>query len=123
MSTNVLLGLTLLFMMIIVGAFVVARQRQREDPVQAAALDYRRKVSGPLGLLPSRLDPLGLALTVLTAISFVVALVLLITNNQALILACGVMIIANSFAVRRDKKWLDDNAEYQAILNRNPSRS
>lgn len=116
MSSATLLGLTLLFMVIILIAFSFARQRQREDPVQAAALDYRRKVGGPLGLLPSRMDPVGMALTAVTAISGVVALVLLIMNSEGLVFACGVMIVSNLFGVRRDKKWLDNDEQYQAIL-------
>lgn len=116
MSSSVLIGLTLVFMALILGAFFLARQRQSEDPVQAAALDYRRRVGGPLGLLPSRMEPVGLALTALTGVSFVAAIVLLFTGSSTLILACGVMILSNAFAVRRDREWLANDAEYQAIL-------
>lgn len=116
MSSGVLIGLTLVFMAVILGAFYVARERLKQDPVQAAALEYRRSVSGPLGLLPPRREPFGLALTTLTLASFIAAVVLLFANSNSLVLACGVMILSNMFAVRRDKAWLTNNAEYQAIL-------
>lgn len=117
MSSTVLFILTVAFMVLIIGAFIAARQRQREDPVQAAALAYRQNVGGPFGLLPPRMEPVGLALTGLTVVAFVAALVLLLTNSTALLPACGVMVLSNMFAVRRDRAWLANNAEYQAILS------
>jgi hypothetical protein len=111
-----LLGLTIVFMAVIVGSFYVAQQRMNQDPVQTAARDYRRSVGGPLGLLPPRMEPVGLALTGLTIVGLIAAIVLLLRNSNALLLACGVMIICSTLATRRDREWLRNDAEYQAIL-------